>query len=153
MVNTNELGILIRNARISKGLKQKDVAELIGCTPTIINRLEAGATRKTSLKIFLKLSIILELNFFELLKLGGYTQEKLDLETKKLYDKVSSFNDFPYLLFLLDKLSNNDLETINQLLAQTINMSNENKELVIKLYNAIPKLSSKEREILKLILS
>lgn len=152
-MNNNKLGDLLKKARISKGLKQKDVAELIGCTPTVINRLECGGTKKPSLKICLKLSVILELDVFRLLKLSGYTQEKLDFETKKLYHKVSSFKDFPYLLFLLDKLSDNNLETLNQLLAQTINFSNEDKELIIALYNAIPKLSSKEREILKLILS
>ena len=75
MMNNIELGELIRNARIKKGLKQKDLAEMMGCTPTIINRLKAGATKKTSIKIFSKLSIFLELDFFRLLKLGGYTKE------------------------------------------------------------------------------
>lgn len=144
---------MIRNARISKGLTQKDVAELIGCTPTIINRIECGGSTKPSLRIISKLSVILELDFFKLLELVGYNQERLDLEYEKLYNKVSDFKNFPYLLFLLDKLPNDNLETINKLLAQTINFSDEDKDLVISLYNAIPKLSSKEKELLKIILS
>lgn len=152
-MKNNELGDLIRNARISKGLTQKDVAELIGCTPTIINRIECNGSTKPSLRIISKLSIILELNFFKLLEFAGYNQEKLDLEYEKLYDKVSDFKKFPYLLFLLDKLPNDNLETLNKLLAQTINFSDEDKDLVISLYDAIPKLSSKEKELLKIILS
>ncbi len=152
-MDNNELGDLIKNARIAKRLKQKDVAELIGTTPTVINRLECGGTKKASLKVSIKLSVILEIDFFKLLELSGYTQKTLDLEAKKLYHKVSNYKDFYYLLFLLDKLPNNNLKTLNQFLAQIINFSNEDKELVTTLYNAIPKLSSKEREIIKLILS
>lgn len=152
-MRNNELRDLIRNARISKGLTQKDVAELIGCTPTIINRIECGGSTKPSLRIISKLSIILELIFFKLLEFAGYNQEKLDLEYEKLYDKVSDFKKFPYLLFLLDKLPNDNLETLNKLLAQTINFSDEDKDLVISFYDAIPKLSSKEKELLKIILS
>lgn len=152
-MKNNKLGDIIRNARISKGLKQKDIAELIGCTATIINRIECGGSTKPSLRIISKLSIILELDFFKLLALSGYTQKRLDFEYENLYNKVSDFKDFPYLLFLLNNLSNNNLETFNQLLAQTINFSNEDKELVVALYNAIPKLSQKEKELLKIILS
>lgn len=152
-MKNNELGDFIRNARISKGLMQNDVAELIGCTPTIINRIECGGSTKPSLRVISKLSVILELDFFKLLELAGYNQERLDLEYEKLYDKVSDFKNFPYLLFLLDKLPNDSLETLNKLLAQTINFSDEDKDLVISLYNAITKLSSKERELLKIILS
>ncbi len=153
MVNTNKLSDYVKQTRIAKGLKQKDVAEFIGCTPTVINRMECGGTQRPSLKVLSKLSIILELDYFKLLELSGYTKKELDLETEKLYHKVSGFNNFPYLLFLLNTLSNNNLELHNQLLAKTINFSDEENELIIKLYNAIPKLSSKEKEILKMILT
>ena len=96
-MNNNTLGHMIKNARLSKGLTQKEVAKLVGTTPTVINRLECDVTKKISLKVAFKLSVILELNFFELLELSGYSQKILNLEIEKLYDRVSNFKDFPYL--------------------------------------------------------
>lgn len=73
---------LLRDGREKRGLKQKDVAERIGVTPTIINRLEAGATIKPSQKVLKKIAPYAGVGYSKLLYICGYPN---DMEREIFY--------------------------------------------------------------------
>ena len=114
----NELGNLIKNARISKGLKAFELAKLIDTTTAKISRIETGITKKPSLNTLLQLSLVLELNFEDVLGLAGYTQEAINLIIKDSYNKVSKYNNYSYLLFLLNCMSNEDFKILVESIAK-----------------------------------
>ena len=94
----NELGNLVKNARISKGLKEFELAKIIDTTTAKISRIETGVTKKPSVNTLLQLSLVLELNFENVLKLAGYTQERINSIIKENYNKVSKYNNYSYLI-------------------------------------------------------
>ena len=56
----------LKVARVKKGLTQKELAELIGVSPSMINRIETGK-QIPKVDILLKLAEILEVSVEELL--------------------------------------------------------------------------------------
>lgn len=149
----NELGNLIKNARISKGLKAFELAKLIDTTTAKISRIETGITKKPSLNTLLQLSLVLELNFEDVLGLAGYTQEAINLIIKDSYNKVSKYNNYSYLLFLLNCMSNEDFKILLESIAKILNFSKNDIELILLMLNSISELSQKEKDIIKIILS
>lgn len=65
-----EIGILIRNLRISKGMSQYDLAKAIGVNNSYLSRIENGE-RRPSTKIMKKLSEVLDFPYDELVVASG----------------------------------------------------------------------------------
>ena len=149
----NELGNLIRNARTAKMLTEFELAQLVDTNVTRISRIETGITKKTSVNTLLQLSLVLELNFEEVLKLAGYTQEKVNSIIEDYYTKISKYNNYSYLLFLLNFMSVEEFNLLVEYLAKIINSPKNDIQLTISMLNSISKLSQKEKDIIKIILS
>lgn len=62
MITPNEFKAL----RISKGLTQKDLAQIVGTTQTTITNIEKGITKNPSVDIAIKIANALELDIYEL---------------------------------------------------------------------------------------
>ena len=77
-----ELKNLLHEGRKKRGLKQKDVAELIGVTPTVINRIETGTTLKPSKKILEQIQPYTGIGYSKLLFICGYPS---DMEREVFY--------------------------------------------------------------------
>ncbi len=65
-----EIGILIRNLRISKGMSQNDLANAIGVNNSYLSRIENGE-RRPSTKIMRKMSETLDFPYDELVVASG----------------------------------------------------------------------------------
>lgn len=104
-MNSREIGILIRQARMARRLTQAELAAAIGVTHTTINRLEGG-TQNIALFKLLKISEILKVPIHAL-----FTKEALvpklesekeptiveifpDQETKLEFDRLQTRDDF-----------------------------------------------------------
>ena len=60
-------GQILKELRVNKGLKQTDIAEMLGITPQAYQRYEYGETKLSNcrMKIGLKICAILELDPYE----------------------------------------------------------------------------------------
>jgi transcriptional regulator with XRE-family HTH domain len=95
----SELGGLIRELRGQKGLKQKELAELLGISKEYLNRIEKGR-QCPSVEIIISAAEKLEASEFDLLVRSGYlevTLEHVHYEAfKTIWDSgVISFNPKP----------------------------------------------------------
>ena len=67
------LDALLKSGRKKRGLKQKDIADKIQVTPTIINRIEAGVTKRPSKKVLQKIAAYTGMGYSQLLYICGYS--------------------------------------------------------------------------------
>lgn len=92
-----ELSALLRKGRDKYGLKQKDVAERIGITPTVVNRIEAGATKKPSERVLAAIAPYTGKGYSELLFIAGYSSSM----DREIYYSMDG-TEIPYLDIVKD---------------------------------------------------
>lgn len=86
-MNTNKIGKFIAKKRIEKGLKQKDLADILYVTDKTISRWENG-NYMPDLSILLKLSDALKISVYELLTGEEQTpnnSQNMETEVRFLY--------------------------------------------------------------------
>lgn len=73
----NELAKLIKTSRIKNQLSQRELAKKMKVSNTIISRIESGMVKKPSLEIIIKLSNELKIEFHNLAKISGYSNDEI----------------------------------------------------------------------------
>jgi transcriptional regulator with XRE-family HTH domain len=76
-----EIGLRIKLARIRAGLKQKELAEMVGMHPMSISQIESGR-RSTTIAQLLEIAKALSVPIVQIL--GGAGEDELSLELEKL---------------------------------------------------------------------
>lgn len=88
---------LLKKGREKYNLKQKDIAERLGTSPTVVNRIEAGTTTKPSERVLKGIAPYTGKGYSELLFIAGYS---------RILDKEIFFNvrgeEIPYLEIVKD---------------------------------------------------
>lgn len=83
----NELAIIIKENRIKKGYSQKQLADLVGVSKSYINKIEHSNTKQPSIQVLNGLSIILQIDFVDLIESANY-------EIEDILINENIFNDF-----------------------------------------------------------
>lgn len=73
----NELAQLVSNARIKKGISQRELAKMIGVSNAIISRIENGLVKKPNYITLSKLSAILSIDLMDLFESVDYAYEDI----------------------------------------------------------------------------
>jgi transcriptional regulator with XRE-family HTH domain len=76
-----EIGLRIKLARIRAGLKQKELAEMVGMHPMSISQIESGR-RSTTIAQLLEIAKALNVPIVQIL--GGAGEDELSLELERL---------------------------------------------------------------------
>lgn len=77
MTRKNEIGELVRKARIEHKLSARELARLCNVSHTEINNIESGKRIRPSLFILKSFEKYLGLNFRKLAKMSGYTERTI----------------------------------------------------------------------------
>lgn len=122
-----KLCVLLKEGREKYNLKQKDIAERLGITPTVVNRIEAGTTTKPSERVLKGIAPYTGKGYSELLFIAGYS---------RIIDKEIFFNaegeEIPYLEIVRDIYDADFelLETLKGLQSLSYNHINILKKLI-----------------------
>ena len=80
MIKENKLGSTIMTARKKLGISQRELARRISVSNNTIARLESGERKRMTLK---KISYVLNIDYIEVLKQAGFTDEDIIWCNKK----------------------------------------------------------------------
>lgn len=72
-----EFAELVKNARIKKGISQRELAKMVGVSNAIISRIESGMIKQTNYLILTKLSSILSISPSELFESANYEYDDI----------------------------------------------------------------------------
>ena len=73
-MNSNELKNLIENARVKKGISQRELAKETGISRSTLNDLINGKIKKVDIDDLRKIAEVLDMSLQELLKVAGYDE-------------------------------------------------------------------------------
>lgn len=73
-MNSNELKNIIENARIAKGISQRELAKLSGISRSTLNDIINGKIKKVDVDSLKKIAETLDLSLTNLLKVAGYDE-------------------------------------------------------------------------------
>ena len=105
----NELGRIIKDRRIIKGMSQNELAKITGIDPKTISLIERGVRRKPNIDTLLKLAEVLNIADIKLLCLAGYTQKEVSEQLFGIEEKDYEYS-FEFAIKGHGKLSALDLE-------------------------------------------
>lgn len=88
-MNSNELKNIIENARIAKGISQRELAKLSGISRSTLNDIINGKIKKVDVDFLKKIAETLDLSLTNLLKVAGY-DEFLDYLSLDKYKNKST---------------------------------------------------------------
>lgn len=74
----NLLATIIKESRIKKGISQKELSRRSGVDNKTIAKIELGERKKPTIVTLLKISVILDLNIYEVLTVAGYSNEEIE---------------------------------------------------------------------------
>lgn len=107
-MNSNELKNIIENARIVKGISQRELAKLSGISRSTLNDIINGKIKKIKIDDLYQISIPLELNLENLLEVCGFNSILKSLNT----DRYSGMSD-RQLKEKLDEYQQSELSLLN----------------------------------------
>lgn len=87
-MNNKTLSETIKNARIKKGISQRELSRQTGIDNNTIAKIENGSRRKPNPLSLKKLAFVLNLELSELLVLSGYTKTDIDLILEKNLNEI-----------------------------------------------------------------
>lgn len=87
-MNNKTLSEIIKNARIKKGISQRELSRQTGIDNNTIAKIENGSRKKTNALSLKKLAFVLNLELSELLVLSGYTKNDIDLILEKDLNEI-----------------------------------------------------------------
>jgi len=88
-MDSNKLGKFLNRSRTKKELTLKKLGETIGFSDAYISMVEKGKRKKPSYEFLLKISDVLEVDYFDLMVLAGYFEENEARQRKKILDSIS----------------------------------------------------------------
>ena len=74
----NLLATIIKESRIKKGISQRELSRRTGVDNKTIAKIELGERKKPTIVTLLKISVILDLNIYEVLTVAGYSNEEIE---------------------------------------------------------------------------
>lgn len=74
----NLLATIIKESRIKKGISQRELSRRSGVDNKTIAKIELGERKKPTIVTLLKMSVILDLNIYEVLTIAGYSNEEIE---------------------------------------------------------------------------
>ena len=83
MIKEYKLGSTIRTARKKLGISQRELARRISVSNNTIARLESGERKRTNSLTLKKISYVLNIEYIEVLKQAGFTDEDIIWCNKK----------------------------------------------------------------------
>lgn len=88
-MNSEKLKVLIEDARVKKGISQRELAKQTGISRSTLNDLINGKIKKVDIDDLRKIAEVLDMSLQELLKVAGY-DEMLFYFSKNKYANKSS---------------------------------------------------------------
>lgn len=74
----NLLATIIKETRIKEGISQRELSRRSGVDNKTIAKIELGERKKPTIVTLLKISVILDLNIYEVLTVAGYSNEEIE---------------------------------------------------------------------------
>lgn len=145
-MDNKTLSEIIKNARIEKGISQRELSRQTGIDNNTIAKIENGSRKKPNALSLKKLAFVLNLELSELLVLSGYTKNDIDLILEKDLNEIVVLpnENRKNPMFLEDMLNNSK----NSLLFKT-----SLKELLDKSdFSVLDSFKSKNKSEQKIIL-
>lgn len=127
-MNSEELKLLIEDARIKKGISQRELAKLTGISRSTLNDLINGKIKKVDIDDLRKIAETLDMSLQKLLKTAGYDEMSLYFNKNKLKDRY------------YDKSSKDLKELVEQYKKSEIDLLNFDSEKRRKISDARQKL-------------
>lgn len=87
-MDNKTLSEIIKNARIEKGISQRELSRQTGIDNNTIAKIENGSRKKPNALSLKKLAFVLNLELSELLVLSGYTKNDIDLILEKDLNEI-----------------------------------------------------------------
>lgn len=111
MYDSKNFAILVKEARVDKGLSARQLAKLCDVSHTEINNIEKGTRVKPALLVLKGFEKYLDLDFKTIAKMVGYSDEAIDyaedeiiISFEKYNKKLDEFSNIKKeLLFEIDK--------------------------------------------------
>lgn len=107
-MNSNELKNIIENARIAKGISQRELAKLSGISRSTLNDIINGKIKKVDVDSLKKIAETLDLSLTNLLKVAGY-DEFLDYLSLDKYKNKSTED----LKEMIEKYKESELDLLD----------------------------------------
>ena len=107
-MNSNELKNIIENARIAKGISQRELAKLSGISRSTLNDIINGKIKKVDVDSLKKIAESLDLSLTNLLKVAGY-DEFLDYLSLDKYKNKSTKD----LKEMIEKYKKSELDLLD----------------------------------------
>ena len=155
-----ELKNIIENARINKGISQRELAKLSGISRSTLNDLINGKIKKIDVGCLKKLAETLNLSLTELLRLAGYNDliDYLSMDkyknksTKDLMDMIEKYKKSELELLDFDNQKRKTASKVRAKLFETKEKLNiEKTEENIKVFNETIELIEWAIEELKIV--
>ena len=107
-MNSNEFKNIIENARIAKGISQRELAKLSGISRSTLNDIINGKIKKVDVDSLKKIAETLDLSLTNLLKVAGY-DEFLDYLSLDKYKNKSTKD----LKEMIEKYKKSELDLLD----------------------------------------
>lgn len=107
-MNSNELKNIVENARIAKGISQRELAKLSGIGRSTLNDIINGKIKKVDVDSLKKIAETLDLSLTNLLKVAGY-DEFLDYLSLDKYKNKSTKD----LKEIIEKYKKSELDLLD----------------------------------------
>ena len=87
-MNNMSLATLVKQARLSKNISQRELTRRTGVDNNTISKIEKAERKKPNILILKKLALELELDFEKLMELSGYTTDEIKIAAIKIYYSI-----------------------------------------------------------------
>ena len=147
-MNSNELKNIIENARVARGISQRELAKLSGISRSTLNDIINGKIKKVDVDSLKKISETLDLSLTNLLKVAGYDEflDYLSLDkyknksTKDLKEMIGKYKKSELDLLDFDAQKRKKIRNARQKLFYTmehLEIMKKNKESLYTIDKAI----------------
>ena len=147
-MNSEELKLLIEDARIKKGISQRELAKETGISRSTLNDLINGKIKKVDIDDLRKIAEVLDMSLQELLKVAGYDEmlfyfnkdKYANKSTKDLKNLIEQYKKSEIDLLDFDSMKRKKVSAARQKIFYTIEhlqILKDNKDSLYTLDKAI----------------
>ena len=147
-MNSEKLKILIEDARVKKGISQRELAKQTGISRSTLNDLINGKIKKVDIDDLRKIAEVLDMSLQELLKVAGYDEmlfyfnkdKYANKSTKDLKSLIEQYKKSEIDLLDFDSMKRKKVSDARQKLFYTIEhlqILKDNKDTLYTLDKAI----------------
>ena len=147
-MNSEKLKVLIEEARVKKGISQRELAKETGISRSTLNDLINGKIKKVDIDDLRKIAEVLDMSLQELLKVAGYDEmlfyfnkdKYVNKSTKDLKNLIEQYKKSEIDLLDFDSMKRKKVSAARQKLFYTIEhlqILKDNKDSLYTLDKAI----------------